>query len=67
MQEFYVAANMVFFLLIVNHWYQNSPIPFLYSRLIFQMRHGLFTKDDISKRDSTEAHRDLTFEGLHRE
>jgi hypothetical protein len=29
-----------------------------------EMSHGLFPKDDISKRDSTEFHRDLDFEGL---
>jgi hypothetical protein len=28
------------------------------------MRHGLFPKDDISEKDSTEFRRDLTFEGL---
>ncbi len=36
----------------------------MYSRSNDEMRHGLFPKDDISKRDSTEFHRDLTFEGL---
>jgi len=28
------------------------------------MRHGLFPKDDISEKDTTEFRRDLNFEGL---
>ena len=36
----------------------------IYSRLNDEMRHGLFPKDDISERDSTESLRDLPFEGL---
>ena len=31
------------------------------------MRHGLFSQDDISERNSTESHRDLNFEGLRPE
>ena len=46
-----------------------GPPPILVSRIIYsgskdEMRHGLFPKDDISKRDSTELHRDLNFEDL---
>ena len=36
----------------------------IYSQLNDEMRHGLFPKDDISEKDSTEFRRDLTFEGL---
>jgi hypothetical protein len=43
---------------------QNLVPRIIYSQLNDGMRQGLFPKDDISKKDSTEFRRDLDFEGL---
>jgi hypothetical protein len=51
-----------FFLPFAILWFPGPHI--IYSQLNDEMRHGLFPKDDISEKDSTEFRRDLTFEGL---